>query len=75
MRTVVDLGHSYVIQSCKEDLGQFFYDSKLFLTRARDAGTLHWAALVSEIERTCDNIRIDELTGSTKRVSSVSRIA
>ena len=55
--------------------GTIFYDSKLFLICARDAGTLHWVALVSEIERTRDNIRIDELTGSTKRVSSVSRIA
>ena len=55
--------------------GTIFYDSKLFLIRARDAGTLHWAALVAEIERTCDNIKADELKGSTPRVSSVSRIS
>ena len=56
-------------------VGTIFYDSKLFLIRARDAGTLHWAALVAEIERTCDNIKADELKGSTPRVSSVSRIS
>ena len=56
-------------------VGTIFYDSKLFLIRARDAGTLHWAALVAEIERTCDNIKADELKGSTPRVSNVSRIA
>ena len=56
-------------------VGTIFYDSKLFLIRARDAGTLHWAALVAEIERTCDNIKADEMKGSTPRVSSVSRIS
>jgi len=56
-------------------VGTIFYDSKLFLIRARDAGTLHWAALVAEIERTCDNIKADELKGSTPRVSNVSRIS
>ena len=56
-------------------VGTIFYDSKLFLICARDAGTLHWAALVAEIERTCDNIKADELKGSTPRVSNVSRIA
>ena len=55
--------------------GTIFYDSKLFLILARDAGTLHWPALVAEIERTCDNIKGDEMKGSTKRVSSVSRVA
>ena len=56
-------------------VGTIFYDSKLFLIRARDAGTLHWAALVAEIERTCDNIKADEMKGSIPRVSSVSRIS
>ena len=33
-------------------VGTIFYDSKLFLIRARDAGTLHWAALVADTDDT-----------------------
>ena len=56
-------------------VGSLFFDAKAHLTRARDSPAgLTWAALVTEIERTCDNIRTDGLKESAKgnRISQVN---